>query len=352
VKILVLGGTILVGRAMAEAGLRGGHEVTAFNRGVSGSPVEGVRVVRGDRTVSADLEQLRGLEFDLVLDTGYFPDQVRAAAELLEPTTGHSAFVSTINTYPGWPSAADYHSGGVHDGDPDAVGDALPDAIGEEQAYGWRKVGAERAVMRAFGGGRTSILRAGLIFGPHDRVGRLPWWLDRMARGGEVLVPGSPSQHLRLIDARDIAAFALLRPSGTFETTGPDGQISRGEFFDLLREVTCSDARLTWVGDEFLAGQDVEEWTEIPLWTDPQGSPSLFRHDTGPAEAAGLACRPVRETVADVWAWMQSIEGGWQVSDRTPGLAPAKEADLIARWRADRAAGVGPWQRIGERSGR
>jgi nucleoside-diphosphate-sugar epimerase len=292
--------------------------------------VPGARALTGDRTDPESLRQLAGTEFDLVFDTAYYPDRVRATVDLLEPTTRHYAFTSTVNVFPGWPEQADYHAGGTFDGDPDAVGEQVPDGLPEGGEYGWRKVGAERAVLRTFGQQRCTILRAGLIVGPYDRVGRLPWWLHRVARGGQVLAPGDPDAELRMIDARDIAEFALQLPAGTFEVTGPAHQISWGQLTTALREVTRSDAEFRWLPDHYLTEAGIEPWTELPLWTPVDQAPGLFAHDTRAAEAAGLACRPVRDTLRDVWQWMTELPGGWQPAERTPGLAPDRERELLA----------------------
>jgi uncharacterized protein YbjT (DUF2867 family) len=184
-------------------------------------------------------------------------------------------------------------------------------------------------VLRAFGQDRTSILRGGTIVGRCDGIGRLPWWLDRTGRGGDVLAPGRPEDVIRLIDTRDIAEFALTRAPGTFEVAGPANQTSRGQLFSQIREITGSDARFSWLSDDVLDGK-VEGWTELPLWIPATQAPGLFAHHTEDAEAAGLACRPVHETLADVWTWMRSIDGGWHPSERTPGLAAERERELLA----------------------
>lgn len=328
--VLVLGGTVFLGRAAATEALAAGARVTIFTRGRSGPAPDGVEHVIGDRTVPADLGRLAGRTFDVVVDTsGYVPSEVTLGADLLAKTCGHYAFVSTINVFPGWPEQAEYHTGGVHDGDPDAGPDEGPEVASIR--YGWRKVGCERAVLRAFGEQRCSLLRAGSIVGPHDsRVGRLPWWIDRIARGGEVLTPGYPEQTMTLIDSRDVVRFALTAVPGTFEVAGPP--MRRGAVFETCRDVTGSAARFTWVGDEWLAAQDVHAWTEIPLWTPPASAPSTFTHDTSAAEAAGLSWRPLRETIAATWAWQRSVSGGWRPGELTPGLNRDKEAALLASW--------------------
>ncbi|HEX2902352.1 MAG TPA: NAD-dependent epimerase/dehydratase family protein [Jatrophihabitans sp.] len=333
-KILVLGGTVFLSRNVAQYAVEHDHSVTTFSRGRSGEPVAGARHLIGDRDDPDSLRQVADQDYDLVFDTAYLPYQARQAADLLEPRAGQYAFTSTVNVFPGWPHQADYHAGGTYDGDPDVPGEQVPDGLPEGGEYGWRKVAAERAVLRRFGPDRTAILRAGLIVGRYDGVGRLPWWLHRVSRGGEVLAPGRAEQQLRMIDARDIAAFALTLAAGTWEVTGPAHQISRGQLMAELRAVTNSTAEFTWVDDGFLTDAGVQGWTELPLWIPEEAAPGVFAHDTAPAEAAGLACRPVRQTLQDVWDWMQAIPGGWQPSERTPGLAAEREQQLLAGWHA------------------
>jgi 2'-hydroxyisoflavone reductase len=332
--VLVIGGSVFLGRAVVAEAQALGADVTVFNRGRSGSTPSGATQVTGDRTRREDLDRLAGRSFDLVVDTcGYVPADVQPALDALAGSAAHYAFVSSINAYPGWPTAADYHADGVHDADPDAS--AAPEGYDPAQSYGWLKVGCERAVERAFGTQRTTVLRAGCIVGPHDTVaGRLPWWIDRVARGGEVLVPGRPGDPVALIDARDLARFALRAVPGTFEVPGPVGRDTRADLITACVAATGSAPELTYVDSAWLAGQGVEGWTEVPLWVSEQEAPGLFRHETAAAEAAGLQWRPLAETVADTWAWMQTVPGGWRTSERTPGLAPEREAGLLAAWRA------------------
>ena len=82
-KLLVLGGPRFLGRAIADAALARGHELTFFNRGRTNPELypEVERIV-GDR--GGDLGALRGRRWDAVIDTcGYVPHVVRASAEAL-----------------------------------------------------------------------------------------------------------------------------------------------------------------------------------------------------------------------------------------------------------------------------
>src|SRR6476646_9600439 len=128
--VLVIGGSVFLGRAVVDEALASGATVTVFNRGKSGRARDGVRQLTGDRTVAADLEQLRGERFDLVIDTcGYVPADVGRGAELLAGSCGHYVFVSSINALPGWPEELDYHARGEHDGSPDATCADIPEGM-------------------------------------------------------------------------------------------------------------------------------------------------------------------------------------------------------------------------------
>src|SRR3954452_11422534 len=132
--VLVIGGSVFLGRAVVAEALALGADVTVFNRGKSGPPPRGVTHILGDRTDPDDLAQLAGRHFDLVVDTcGYVPADVRASAELLAESCERYAFVSSVNAYPGWPTEEEYVSGGVHVGDADAA--AAPEGLDPSQSY-------------------------------------------------------------------------------------------------------------------------------------------------------------------------------------------------------------------------
>lgn len=348
-RLLLIGGTSFLGRHVASDALERGWAVTTFNRGRSGPDVEGVETLRGDRACDDDLAALGGREFDVVVDTcGFVPEVVGRSAAVLAGSGAHYVFVSSISATTTWPRLT------TADGDPGQ--DCPSDAGPEDGDYGRLKAGCERAVTAVFGG-RATLARAGLILGPYENVGRLPWWLGRVARGGEVLAPGPPDTAMQLIDARDLASFLLdcgeTGRGGTYNATGPRGNATMGSWLGDCVAVTGSDAELTWVDDETLLAHDVAPWTELPLWM-PRGLPGADNADhvwdaeTGAAESAGLRCRPVSETVRDTWAWMQA---GGRPPERPPhahlpghGMDPEKERRILA------AAGRRPQR--GDREGR
>jgi 2'-hydroxyisoflavone reductase len=321
-RLLVLGGTKFLGRALVEAALARGHELTLFNRGETNPDLfPGVEHIRGDR--AADLSALAGRTWDAAVDTpGYVPHVVRASAELLSGAVETYAFVSSVSAY------ADL-SGPVDESSPTAeLGELPADALLPDYSnYGPLKALCEQSVCEAFGPAAL-VVRPGLIVGPHDPTGRFTYWPHRIARGGDVLVPGPPERESQFIDVRDLAAWIVdlceRRESGTYNATGTG--ISWGELAETCREVAAADARFVWVTDDFLSEHEVGEWMELPLWINDPESVGIHRTDVSRALAAGLHFRPLADTVRATLADARPTEAA--------GLAPEREAELLAAWLA------------------
>lgn len=316
-KLLLLGGPRFLGRAVIEAALERGHEVTLFNRGTTGAGLyPDVERIVGDR--DGDLDNLRGRVWDAVVDTsGYVPRVVGASARLLADAVGHYVFVSSISVYASLAEPAD-------EGSPLAEL-STPGSEDVSTDYGALKALCEREVEAAFPG-RSTQVRAGLIVGPHDPTGRFTYWPHRIARGGDVLVPGPAWRQVQLIDVRDLAAWMVTaaegRLAGPFNATGP---ATMGAVIDAARRVSGSSARSVEVDDAFLVAQGVGEWLELPLWVDAAGDArAVFSADTTRATAAGLVLRPLDDTVAATLADAELVDG--------VGLAPEREAELLAAW--------------------
>ncbi|MFF3159100.1 NAD-dependent epimerase [Streptomyces sp. NPDC057910] len=264
------------------------------------------------------------------------PRDVLAGAAALEAVSGRYVYVSTVNAYVGWPNEPLTEMSPVLDGPPDAdinYGRLPADWDGPDWYYGRQKAGAERASIAAYGEDRVSILRPGVILGPGEYVGRLPWWLDRAKRGGAILAPGAAIKSIQPVDVRDVAAFALDQAAasggGAYNVTAPVGRETMGGFLAACIEATGSDGYLVWAPDKFLVEEGVQQWTELPLWRTHAGVWSI---ESTNAQAAGLRCRPLAETVADTWEWLRT--GGRPVEHprwAEHGITPEKESRLLAQ---------------------
>lgn len=310
-RILVLGGTKFLGRAIVEAALASRHDVTLFNRGQTNADLfPEVEKLRGDR--DGDIGALRGRSWNAVVDVaGYLPRVVRQSVELVDAP--YYLFVSTRSVY------ADLSSS------PDEDAPLHADVDSEEimEEYGALKAMCERVAQERPG----AIVRPGLIAGPHDPTGRFTYWPHRIARGGDVLAPAPPDEPVTLIDVRDLGEWIVrLCETSTHGTFNAIETTTWGELLAAAVSAVHSDARLVWIPSEWLAEQGVGEWMELPLWISSEDSKGLHEARNDRAVAAGLTFRPLEETIR------ATLEHAETTDDA--GLKPEREAELLEAWAA------------------
>jgi 2'-hydroxyisoflavone reductase len=323
-KILILGGTVFLGRALTDAALERGHVVTHFNRG--NQPDKRVETLTGDRTFLTPLQNAQaGREWDAVVDTsGYLPQVVRRSAQVLRGSVHRYLFISTISVYD--------DAGFDEDAKVKPAPDPLPEAMTPE-TYGGLKAACE-AVVRGEYGDRATLVRPGLIVGPHDPTDRFTWWPHRVALGGRVAAPGRPQRTVQLIDVRDLARWTIMLleqdAGGTYNATGPERPIPMDALLVACREASGSDARFEWLAEEFLAAHDVKPWKDMPLWV-PESDPKAAGFMNVPIQRAlstGLAFRPLAETIRDTLEWSRSrpADHQWKA-----GLDSRRENELLSK---------------------
>ena len=322
-RMLILGGSQFLGRAIAAHACTTGHDVTCAARGHAGPIAPGASFVFVDRDAPDGLAPLRGQEFDAIVDVSRHPGQVRRAVAALKPHAGHWSFVSTVSVY------ADNRTPGQHAGTAALLAPTSADvAFSNEETYGAAKVACEQAI-----GEDAFICRAGLIVGPEDPTGRFSYWPARLARGGEVLAPGTPGDLAQFIDVRDLAQWivhaAEIGLTGIYDGTGPTR--SRGALLTECAAALDSDCTFTWVDQAFLADQDVKPWSgprALPLWLPLPDYAGFAARDTTPARQAGLTVRTVSETARDTLDWLRFAKG------RVDGLTSDEERQVLRAWHA------------------
>jgi 2'-hydroxyisoflavone reductase len=325
VRILVLGGTLFVGRHLVEAALERGHEVTLFNRGQADPGLyPDLETRHGDRA-AGDLESLREGTWDAVFDTSArVPRWVREAATLLADRVGHYSFVSSSSVYSDTTLPGTNESSPVH-----ALEDETTEEITSADVYGGLKVLCERELERVLPG-RSLAVRAGLIVGPYDQSGRFTYWVHRIARGGDVLAPEPRDQPVQLIHGRDLADWLLdmaeRNETGVYNATGPESPLTMERLLEAIVEETASGARLIWVDENYLVENGVEAWSDLPLWLAPGGNPEVANFlavDVSKAVTAGLKFRPLARTIRDTLEQAETFPQA--------GLDEARERKLLAR---------------------
>ena len=327
-KLLVIGGSLFVGRHLVEAAAARGDQVTVFNRGQTTTLwPQAVRVLHGDR--KAELSTLAAGNWDAVVDScGYLPRDVARMAESLWGRVGRYVFISSISVYADFSRPNDEQSalGCIDDADTELV---------DGRTYGPLKALCETALRACFGEQALSI-RPGLIVGPHDPTQRFTYWPARVARAADakpVLVPGTAQDLVQFIDVRDVVAFVLRAIdagcSGPFTVTSPPRALTMGALLDACALVAGTQPRWCWASAEQVERCSLQAWIDLPVWLPPVGEHAAFAlADTRAAQAAGLTVRPLAQTIADTLAWYRSLPGDEQAFSKA-GLSPERETQAL-----------------------
>jgi 2'-hydroxyisoflavone reductase len=330
--ILFLGGTGFLGPHTVEAALRRGHKVTLFNRGKTRPGLfPELEKLQGDRDKD-DLNSLKDRKWDAVIDTSAnVPRWVKKAAEVLSTNIGHYVYISSVSAY------ADLSKPGVDEDAPVAtIKDPATEKI-DGQTYGALKALTEKAAQGAMPG-KVAVVRPGLIVGPDDPSDRFTYWPVRVARGGEVLAPGTPDDPIQLVDVRDLGEFLVRliedRTTGVFNALGPEKTLTMGRTLGACQEAARSNVTFTWVDSAFLEKQGVSPWSDMPAWVPPHGETAGFAKVSNTrAIKAGLSFRPIADTARATLDWFQTQPEERRKKLRS-GLTAELEAKVLAAWKA------------------
>jgi len=334
-RILILGGTGFTGPYQVRYALSRGHRVTTFNRGKThpGELPNEVEQLIGDR--NGQLDALKNRQWDVAIDNPTtLPAWVRDAAQILKGNVERYVFISTISVYGEAKTGPDETAPTEKYEGADPYKETLEAMkAGGYKAYGPLKALSEKEAEQWFPG-KTLIIRPGLIVGPRDETDRFTYWPVRIDRGGEVLAPGSPDDPVQFIDARDLAEWTIRmvekRETGIYNATGPAKPLGIGGMFDGIKAALKSDAKLTWVSEEFLTGQKVQAWSDMPVWTGKEDG--LARAKIDRAVSKGLTFRPLAETARDTLEWFKSLVQDRQAHLKA-GLSPEHEAEVLTAWK-------------------
>jgi 2'-hydroxyisoflavone reductase len=341
-RILVLGGTRFIGLHMTALALQRGHTLTFFNRGKTHTDkFPQIERIKGDR--NGEIDGLRNRQWDVVIDnSGYVPRHARLSAELLAPSVRQYIFTSSISVYPNFAEPRDEKS---------PVGKLADETIEkvDGETYGPLKALCEQAVAQAMPG-RTCVIRPGLIVGPDDNTDRFTWWPARAARGGEFIAPGAPVDPFQIIDVRDLAAFAIKAAeenvTGTYNLVSNPNGFKFGELTADCISAANTQAKpalapkAVWIPADFLEEQNVEPWGEMPVWLPAKGDEAAFAGTSNAAAVAkGLKISPLGKTVDDTMAW-HLARPAEEREKLKAGIAPEKEAAVLAAWKSKTAGGA------------
>lgn len=323
-NILILGGTVFLGRHLVNSAIAGNHNVTLFNRGIHNPEIfPDIEKLTGDR--NGDLEALKGRTFDAVIDTsGYIPGIVKKSVEILKDSASHYTFISSISAY------KDFSKNGMtEDAETGKITDGNTEVMTMEN-YGPLKVLCENEVTEVFKN-RALNIRPGLIVGENDPSDRFTYWIHRINQGGKVLVPDTKKYNLQFIDVKDLADWTIKmteeKSSGIYNATGPDYNLSLEDFINSCLYVTGNKSEIVWINENFILDENVAPWSEIPMWVTAEDQ-GINNMNVSKAVKAGLKFRPLEETLKDTLAFDNTRKDYILKA----GLKPERETELIEKW--------------------
>ena len=332
-KLLILGGTRFLGRHLVDAALSRGDDVTIFTRGRQPVPWgNAVTALVGDRDprIAPGLAALEHGTWDAVIDcSGYVPRVVEASARLLAARVRRYIFVSSMSVY------AKTERPLMDERTPVAeLADPSTEQVMEH--YGALKAACEAVVQRIYGTRATNV-RPGLIVGPFDGTDRFGYWVARFvdpallgSRPARAVVPSPRERPVQFIDGRDLAAWLLdlaaRDVAGTFNGCSPALHWTMGDLVDALVDASAAPPVPVWIDDDTLVAQGVTPWTGLPLWLPPSepDSAGFMAMDCSRAQAAGLAIRPLADTIRDTAAWLAARDNGAAWKQVMSGAAERK----------------------------
>jgi len=326
-KILILGGTIFLGKHLVNSAQKKGHEVTLFNRGKHNPDwFPNVEKLKGDR--DGDFESLKGRTFDAVIDTsGYVPRIVKLSAEFMKNKTDNYTFISSISVY------KDFSEMGMNE---NSAAGTIEDETTEEitgESYGPLKYLCEKTVEEIYKE-RALNIRPGLIVGEDDPSDRFGYWIYRINKGGKVLAPGPKEKNVQFIDVKDLADWTIKmveeKNIGTYSATGPDYNLTFEKLIDDCKKVSGSNAEIVWIDQKFLMNENAGAYVELPLWL-PDEMDGGNNCDVSKAIGKGLTFRLLEETLKDSMEFINSKK------DYTlkAGLKTERETELIKKWESE-----------------
>jgi nucleoside-diphosphate-sugar epimerase len=301
-RVLVIGGTQLIGRALVEQLLARGDVVVLMHRGSSTPFGARVTTVQCDRNDSVAVQTvLAGERFDVVYDNVYdwqrgtTPEQVLAAARATAPGLSRYVFTSSVAVYP---------SGGPYTEDAPLVPDTHP------EVYSAQKANTERALFALCKseGVPVCTLRPAFIYGPHNAFDREAFFWDRLREGRPIIVPDDGQVTMQWVSAQDVARAAILAAThdtaiGQAFNLGNSPPITQLEFVHLLARAAGREARVVHVpraqihqfGGSLLQPPNYfGEYLDLPVIT---------VNAARVTEQLGLTLTPLEQGLRETYAW-------------------------------------------------
>ena len=338
-KILILGGTSFLGPHQVAYALERGHEVSIFTRGKTKPTIHPevfskVEQLIGDR--EDNLEALKNRKWDVVVDnSGRRTKWTEDTARLLKDQVGFYMYTSSLSVY--YPFVGDDFS------ENRTLITEIPKDVTDEEKPTWEfgvmKATSELATIDAFGAERSIIVRPTLIVGPGDRTDRFPYWLARLEKGGDIIIPGHRNEVVQYIDVRDLAQWMIRllenEAVGIYNGSGPGFKMTTNAFVHGIHASYNSPVNYIQIDDvSFLEENSIigiQPWViQLPQYA------GMSKSDNSKAIEAGLQFRSLSETVLATKKWWYSGAVSQERRDNILSNERSlmmREKDILSKWK-------------------
>lgn len=232
-QILVIGGTLFIGRPLVTELVKAGHDVSILHRKPEHDLGKKIANIQADRNSPESLKSaLAGKRFDAVFDNVYdwergtTANQVEATARLTGDRLQRYVFMSSVAAYG---DGLNHHEG-----------DALA-ADDHPDTYARNKAMSERALFRLHQRDRfpAVTLRPAFVYGPGNPYYREAFFWDRLRDNRPIILPGDGRRLMQFIhvdDLVDACMNALTTPDavGHAFNVGNPRPLSQVEVVDVL----------------------------------------------------------------------------------------------------------------------
>ena len=301
-KVLVIGGTLFIGRQLVKELCNAGHDVTVMHRQPEHGLARRVENLMADRNDPAAVkEALAGRHFEVVYDNVYDWERGTTAAHV-EATI--RACDDRLTRYIFLSSVAAYGDGLNH-----YEGDALaPD--NHPEAYVRNKAMTERMLFRLHQryGSPVVTFRPPYVYGPGNPFYREAFFWDRLRLGRPIVIPGDGHRLMQFVYIKDLVkglmrAMEVPSAAGEAFNIGDSRAVTQWELVQCLAAAAKKNLNPVRVPREAI----------VQAGGNPMGDPAYFGiyFDLPPiTEKIGKAARilgirptPFETGLKETWRW-------------------------------------------------
>jgi 2'-hydroxyisoflavone reductase len=326
-KVLVIGGTLFIGRLLVEELVKAGHDVAILHRKPKHDLGRRVENLVADRNDATSLnEALAGRRFEAVYDNVYDWERGTSAAQV--EATVRACGGTRLSRYIFMSSVAAYGDGLNHkESDPLA-----PDY--HSNPYIRHKASTERRLFRmhAQTGLPVETFRPPFIYGPGNPFYREQFFWDRLRAGRPIIIPGDGHRLMQFVYVHDLVhamVRALEEPRAVGEAfnIGDPKPVTQFELVEKLAKVAGTEANLVRVPRDVIVQAGGNAMDEPYYFGEYLDMPPITENIGKTTRVLKMKLTPLDAGLKETYRWYtrnhKARTAGFDFDDRVLAMAKA-----------------------------